>query len=200
MTWSLIALSVAISLYAFGEFRAGRARERFLFIPAAVQRGQNIPGMLLSRFSHGDGGHLAFNMITLFFFGPVVEGEFGPIAMLAIYLASEVGATALTFQRHRHDPRYRSLGASGAISGILFAAIVLQPTMGVYVFLIPIAIPAPLFALGYIVASVIGAKQRLGNVGHDAHIGGALVGFVMAALLLPEGLGRVVEAVRGLFG
>lgn len=199
-TWSLIAVSVAVSLYAFGEFKAGRAPQRFLFEPAQVLRGRNLQGLLLSRLSHADGAHLAFNMVTLYFFGPVVEGELGPFAMLVLYLASEVGATALTFQRHRHDPGYRSLGASGAISGVLFAAIVLRPTMGVTVFPIPFSIPAPLFAVGYVVGSAVAAKKRLGNVGHEAHLGGAITGFVVAAVLSPDGLGRLVDAARGLVG
>lgn len=199
VTGLLIAVSVAISLYAFGEFKAGRAPERFLFQPARVIRGRNLTGLLLSCFSHGDGAHLAFNMFTLFFFGPVVERVFGPLGMLALYVASEVGAVLLTLAGHRNDPGYRALGASGAISGILFAAIVVQPTMGVSIMFIPFAIPAPLFAVGYIAASVVGAKRRLGNVGHEAHIGGALIGFILAALMLPEGLGRIVGAVRALF-
>jgi membrane associated rhomboid family serine protease len=200
VTGLLIAVSVAISLYAFGEFKAGRAPERFLFEPAEVIHGRNLQGLLLSCFSHGDAAHLAFNMFTLAFFGPVIERELGPLLMLALYLASEAGAVLLTLERHRHDPGYRALGASGAISGVLFAAIVLQPTMGVGILFIPFAIPAPIFAVAYIAGSIVGARRRLGNVGHEAHIGGALTGFVMAALLLPEGLGRVFGAVRALLG
>ncbi len=198
ITGLLMAASVVTSVYAFGEFKAGRDPERFLFQPAQVMAGRNLQGMALSVFSHADTAHLAFNMFTLYFFGPVVEGEFGPRGMLAVYFASEVGALLLTMARHHHDGGYRSLGASGAISGVLFAAIVLQPTMGVYLYLIPFAIPAPLFALAYIAGSIVGAKQRLGNIGHEAHIGGAVMGFVMAALILPEGLSRLSDAVSAL--
>ena len=198
ITGLLMAASVVTSVYAFGEFKAGREPERFLFQPAQVMAGRNLQGMVLSSFSHADTAHLAFNMFTLYFFGPVVEAEFGPVGMLAVYFASELGAMLLTLQRHRHDVNYRSLGASGAISGVLFAAIVLQPTMGVYLYLIPFAIPAPIFAVAYIAGSIVGAKQRLGNIGHEAHIGGAVTGFVMAALLLPEGLGRLFDAISQL--
>ena len=198
VTGLLMAVSVVVSLYAFGEFKEGRAPERFLFQPAEVMAARNLQGMALSVFSHADTAHLAFNMFTLYFFGPVVEGEFGPRGMLAVYFAAEAGALLLTLARHHHDVDYRSLGASGAISGILFAAIVLQPTMGVYVYLIPIAIPAPVFAVAYIACSIVGAKKRLGNIGHEAHIGGAIMGFVLAVLLLPEGLSRLTDAISAL--
>ncbi|MFT7462921.1 MAG: membrane associated rhomboid family serine protease [Pseudohongiellaceae bacterium] len=198
VTGLLLALNVAISMYAFGEFKAGRASERFLFEPARVMRGENLQGLVLSNFSHADGGHLTFNMFTLFFFGPLVEAQLGPAGMLGVYLASAVGSTLLTLECHKKDPDYRALGASGAISGILFAAIVLVPTMGVSLILIPFAIPAPIFAVLYIGGSIMASKQRLGNIGHEAHIGGAVTGFIVAALLLPEGLGRLFSALRGL--
>jgi membrane associated rhomboid family serine protease len=137
-------------------------------------------------------------MITLFFFGPVVESALGPLAMLGLYLASELGATLLSLVSHYHDPTYRSLGASGAISGVLFAAIVLQPTMGVYVFFIPVAIPAPLFAVAYVAYSYFGARHRLGNIGHDAHLGGAVTGFLLAGWLAPDGYQRIYAAIQHL--
>lgn len=198
VTWLLIAASVAVSLRGFQALRTGRDSERFLFAPYEVAQGRQRLGALLAGFAHADGGHLAFNMVTLFFFGPVVEAAFGPLGMLAIYVGSELGGKLLTFEANKRDPGYRSLGASGAISGVLFAAIVVAPSMGVGVIFLPIAIPAPLFAVGYVVGSIVGAQRRLGNIGHHAHLGGALTGFVLAGLLLPEGMGRLAEAVRSL--
>ena len=200
VTLALIAVNVAVSLRAFREFTGGRAPQGYVLEPWQVVRGRNLRGLLLSQFSHADWGHLFFNMFTLYFFGPLVEGELGPLRMGELYFLSEVGAVLLTLERHRHDPGYRALGASGAISGILFAAIVLAPTMGVYVLFIPIAIPAPLFAVAYIAFSVVGARRRLGNVGHEAHIGGARTGFLLAAGMAPDGLRRLFDAVHRLLG
>jgi membrane associated rhomboid family serine protease len=202
VTTAFVAASVVVSLYAFSQSH-GRPDERFLFMPYQVSRGRNVSGMVLSQFSHADAAHLIFNLITLWFFGPVVEdrlGGLGPAGMLLIYVASAVGSTLLTWAIHRNDPGYRALGASGAITGVLFAAIVLDPGMGVYFSFVPIPIPAPIFAVAYIALSILAAQRGLGNVGHEAHIGGAVTGFVLAGMLSPyhfapllAGLSRMVH-------
>jgi len=200
VTLALVGVNLAVSLYAFSQFREGRATERFLFEPYEVRRGRNRLGLLLSEFSHADATHLIFNLITLYFFGPVIERALGPAQLLVCYVAAAVGSTLLTYGLHRHDPDYRALGASGAISGVLFGAIVLQPDMGVYLGLVPVAVPAPLYAVAYVALSIWGAHRRLGNVGHEAHLGGALAGFVVVARMSPWGLAPLVEATRDLLG
>ncbi|HEX5012298.1 MAG TPA: rhomboid family intramembrane serine protease [Planctomycetota bacterium] len=195
VTYLLMAASIVVSLYAFSQSQ-GRPDERFLFMPYQVSQGRNLSGMLLSQFSHGDSAHLIFNMLTLYFFGPVVESwqtGLGPAGLLAVYVAAAVGSTLLTFAIHRADPGYRALGASGAITGVLFAAIVLDPTMSVYFAIVPLPIPAPIFAVGYITLSLLAARRGVGNIGHEAHIGGAVTGFLLAGVLSPDGFGPVLS-------
>lgn len=200
VTLALVGVNLAVSLHAFAQWRAGAPRERWLFEPYEVSAGRNRLGLLLSEFSHADGAHLAFNLITLWFFGPVIEGDLGPAQMLVTYVAAAVGSTLLTWVVHRRDPDYRALGASGAISGVLFGAIVLQPQMGVYIGFIPVPVPAPLYAVAYVAVSLWGAHRRAGNVGHEAHLGGALTGLVVVARMSPWGLGPLLDAARRLSG
>jgi membrane associated rhomboid family serine protease len=200
VTFTLIGASVAVSLWAFSQFRDGRPTERFLFMPAAVREGQNLQGLLLSQLAHADWAHLAFNLITLFFFGPVVEQLLGPGQLLLIYALAGVGAALLTFAVHSRDPDYGALGASGSISGVLFAGIVLEPELSLYVMLVPIPIPAPVFAVAYLVVSIYAARRRIGNVGHEAHIGGAVTGFVLAGALSSAGYAPLLERLGRLLG
>ncbi len=200
VTLLLVALNVAVSLYAFSQARGGPPDERFLFQPAEVARGRNLGGMLLSQFSHADAAHILFNLVTLYVFGPVVEEWLGRMPLLLVYAASAAGATLLTLAAHRDDPAYRALGASGAISGVLFAAIVLEPDMSLYVSFVPVPIPAPLYAAAYVALSIWAARRRLGNIGHEAHLGGAVAGFVLAGRLSEAGFEPLLERVRGLLG
>ncbi len=198
VTVLLVGLNVAVSLYAFSRARDRRPSDEFLFMPAEVRRGRNLKGLLWSHFAHADGAHLLFNMITLWFFGPVVELGLGPLELVTIYVLAGVGATLATFVSHAGDPSYRALGASGSVSGVLFAAIVLQPDMSIALVILPIPIPAPLFAVAYILLSILAARRRLGNIGHEAHIGGAVTGFLLAGARF--GFGPVLERLSRLLG
>jgi membrane associated rhomboid family serine protease len=200
VTLLLVGVNVAVSLWAFNQARGGPPDERFLFQPAAVARGRNLGGMLLSQFAHADAAHILFNLFTLYLFGPVVEDWLGPAGLLLVYGASAAGATLLTQAVHARDPGYRALGASGAISGVLFAAIVLVPEMTLMALHLPVPIPAPLYAVIYVAVSIWAAQRRLGNVGHEAHLGGAATGFVLAGVLSPQGFTPLVERVRDLLG
>jgi membrane associated rhomboid family serine protease len=198
VTLLLVGLNVAFSLLAFRHYREGLPPDDVLFIPDEVRQGRNLGGLLRSHVSHADGAHLAFNMVTLFFFGPVVEAWLGPLSLLTIYVLAGVGSTLATFAVHRNDPGYRALGASGSVSGVLFAAIVLAPSMDLYVAFVPIPIPAPIFAVAYLALSFVAARRRLGNVGHEAHIGGALTGLLLAGARV--GFGPLLESFEGRFG
>jgi len=195
----LIGVNLVVSLLAFSAFRARDNPERFLFTPARVARGENISGMILSQFSHADLGHLIFNMLALYFFAPVVEHFLGVGGLLAIYALSGVAATFLTLIVHKNDARYRALGASGSISGVIFASIVLYPGMNLYLFFVPIPIPGPVFAVGYIAYSVVMARRQFGNIGHEAHIGGAVAGFLLAGMLSESGFTPLLRSFGDLF-
>lgn len=197
-TYALIALNVLISLWAFSALKQGGGRfKRFVFSPFEAAHGRNLPGIFLSHFSHADLWHLFFNMLTLYIFGRVVEGALG-IHMLTVYAASGLAATLLIFLLRRNNPDYRVLGASGSVTGILFAAIVLNPEMSVYFLVIPMPIPAPVFAVLYIAYSTFLLDRGVGNVSHEAHIGGAVTGFLLAGFLYPYHFGPLLERVHNL--
>ena len=197
LTYGLIGLNVAVSLWAFSVMRKSGPNRSYLFIPHEASKGRNLLGVLLANFSHADPWHLIFNMLTLYFFGPVVEQFLGP-HLLTVYGLSGLAALLLVFILRRNNPQYRVLGSSGSIVGILFAAIVLKPDMSVYFMVLPIPIPAPVFALIYIAYSTFLLDRDVGNVSHEAHIGGAVTGLLTAGLLSPMGFSQVAERIQRL--
>jgi len=186
-TYLLIAVNVVVSLIAFSRMNSGDGGRMFFFSPSDVAAGRNYEGMILSHFSHADGAHLLFNMVTLYSFGPVAEEGLGPMKWLLVYFVSGLLSTVVVYYRHRMDPNYRALGASDSVTGILFAAIVMAPGMHVLFFMIPFEIPAPVFAVAYILLSIFFMQRGRGNISHEAHLAGAFVGLVLGGLLGPQG-------------
>ena len=171
----------------------------FVFSPSEVSAGRNYPGMVLSHFAHADATHLLFNMLTLYSFGPVVEMGLGGLSMFVIYVSAGIFSTMFVYYRHRADPRYRALGASDSVTGIIFAAIVLLPQMSLYFFFVPVPIPAPLFAIAYIVISTYLMRREGGRISHEAHLAGAITGLLFAGLLAPEGFGPLLHRIQNFF-
>ncbi len=196
LTYLLIAINVAISLFGFSMMNRGAGSNLFLFSPYEVSRGRNYPGMFLSHFSHADGAHLLFNMVTLYFFGPVVEDGLGVQKMLIIYVIAGILSTVIVYYRHRTEPNYRALGASDSITGILFAAIVLQPETEIYFSFIPIPIPAPIFAVAYIVISTYLMRRGEGHISHEAHLAGAFAGLVLGGSLAAQGFDPLLQRIQ----
>lgn len=197
VTLLLIAVNVIVSLMGFRE-ADGPRRDDFVFIPSRVARGQNVKGMLLSHFSHADAGHLLVNMLGLYFFGPVLERGLGSVQLLLIYVIAAAAADAAIFTIRRNDRTFRVLGASGSIAGVLFAAIVLNPYMNVGLLFIPIPIPGPIFAVLYLLLSTYFMGQHGSRVCHEAHIGGAVAGALLGALLAPHGLTPLIQRITHL--
>jgi membrane associated rhomboid family serine protease len=197
LTYLLIGISVIVSFIGFSRMNTTQAR-MFFFSPNEVSEGRNYQGMILSHFAHADGSHLLFNMLTLYFFGPVVEFGLGELNMLLIYVCAGIFATVVVYYLHRADPTYRALGASDSVTGIVFAAIVLRPGMSVYFFILPVPIPAPLFAVGYIVLSTYFMRRGGGHISHEAHIAGAISGLLLAGLLAPLGFGPLLSRILSL--
>ena len=192
----LIVLNVLVSLFGFKAMRdgAGPGAEKFLFVPAQVARGENGLGMLLAHFSHGGLVHLLFNMLALFSFGDGVLRALGPGRFLLIYVVAGLGSDLVVFALRKDDPTYKCLGASGSVFGIMTAAVVLDPTTSIVMFLVPIPIPGPLFLVGYGVISVILiAQKRRDGISHEGHLGGALLGLAVTTLLAPRGLEPLVQ-------
>jgi len=192
----VIALNVVVSLFGFRAFRGTdpAAAGAFLFVPHEVARGRNAVGMLLAHFSHGSSLHLLFNMIALYSFSGTVLNAVGPLNYLLIYVAAGIGSDLVVFALHKDDPTYRCLGASGSVFGIMMAAVVVDPTTAIVFFLVPVPIPGPVFMLGYAVISIVLiARKHRGSISHEGHLGGAVVGLAVAALLAPQGLEPLVR-------
>jgi membrane associated rhomboid family serine protease len=187
LTYLLIGVNAIISYMAYRAFEQNDRIDRFLFRPFQLARGRNYPGVLLSNFSHANFFHFLFNMMTLYYFGPVVEAVGGLFGLLIVYVLSGVASTAYSFYRHKEEMAYQALGASGCISGVLLASTVIYPSMGIYFFFIPIAIPAPIFSVLYLLISYFFMENGGGNVAHDAHLGGALAGFILGGMIAPNG-------------
>ena len=178
LAYTLLIVTTLASLYAllvdesFGE--AG------LFSVGGVKTGQWWR-MVTPAFLHADLGHLLVNMVTLYFFGPAVEMFFGSAGLLVIYFGSQLAAQGYTLWRKRQDLTYQALGASGAVSGVVLAFCTVAPLAKLYLFF-AIPIPAFVFAIGYLAYSTL-AMGSGGRVAHEAHLGGAVGGLILAILL-----------------
>ena len=181
-TIGIIAANVLVSLRGFNE---QSFFERYKFGVGAIRAGQR-ERMLTSGFLHVDFSHLFLNMLTLYFFADVVINWFGPSKFLIIYFISLIAGSLLALFFHKDEPYYSAVGASGAVTGILYAAILLQPDMDLFIMFIPIPIPAYILGIAYMLYSIYGMKNRLGNIGHTAHFGGAVGGYVVTLLFRPE--------------
>jgi len=181
VTIVIIAANVIMSYKGFGDFNFF---EKYKFQIGPIQRGEKMR-MFSSGFLHADTQHLLFNMLTLYFFADVVIQLLSPLYFIIIYIGSLFLGSALSFYFHRNEYYYSAVGASGAVTGILYSAILLQPGMNLYMFFIPIPIPAYIFGIGYLLYSIYGMKNKVGNIGHDAHFGGAIGGFVITLILSP---------------
>ena len=179
VTIIIIAANAIISFKAFVDYGFF---EKYKFNVGAVRRGEQIR-MFSSGFLHVDNAHLFFNMFTLYFFADVVIAYLGSFKFLIIYLGSLLLGNLLSLYFHKDEYHYSAVGASGAVTGIIYSAILLQPDMSLYMFFIPIPIPAYIFGVGYLLYSIYGMKNSIGNIGHDAHFGGALGGYVITLIL-----------------
>lgn len=180
-TIAIIAANVLVSLKGFGD---QVFFDRYKFSIGGIKAGQK-ERTLTSGFLHVDISHLFFNMFTLFFFADVVISWFGPTTFLIIYFVSLLAGSLLALFFHKDEPFYSAVGASGAVTGILYAAILLQPDMQLGIMFIPIPLPAYVLGIGYLLYSIYGMKSRLGNIGHTAHFGGAIGGYATTLLFKP---------------
>lgn len=182
VTIVIIAANVLISYKGFNDFSFF---EKYKFNIGGLRRGEQIR-MFSSGFLHVDMQHLLFNMISLYFFSGLVILYLGIVGFLTVYIGSLLIGNFLSFYFHKNEYNYSAVGASGAVSGVIYAAILLRPDMSLYMFFIPIPIPAYIFGIGYLLYSIYGMKNRIGNIGHDAHFGGAVGGYLITLILMPS--------------
>jgi membrane associated rhomboid family serine protease len=194
---ALIIFAVTVIVSLVGLFAAPRLLERSLFRPYWFLRERQYATLITSGLVHADLPHLIFNMLTYWFFAFQLEGRIGPIAFGVLYLLGLMFSVTDTYRKHRNDPEYATLGASGAITAVLFASIVYFPDQKLFILPLPVPIPAPLFAVGYVLLTWYFARQNRGRINHDAHLGGAMIGLAFVLLTDPGAFSGFTRAVFG---
>jgi len=183
---ALVIFSGTIALSLMGLFVSPKIIERNLFRPYWLVRKKQYETIVTSGLVHADMMHLIFNMVTFYFFAFPLERIIGGTRFALLYLFGLLVSHAGTYYKQRNNPEYASLGASGAISAVLFAAIVYNPYQSLIILPIPVPIPAPLFAVGYLAYTWWASKHPHGRINHDAHLGGALAGLLFVAVTEPR--------------
>jgi len=196
ITLLLLIVNVVVSLYVL--HRRPQLLGRLAFRPERILRHGEIYRLFTAGFVHVNGAHLLVNMLTLYFFGPLMEYLLGTIGYLILYFGSDIAAHGLSLMLQHRNARYSAVGASGAISGVLFAFCLYAPFEMLYLFF-AIPIPAILFAIGFVAISMVAMRSRepgqLGGLAHEAHLGGALGGIVITLLLDPAALPRFLNQI-----
>lgn len=201
VTLTLLFANISISLWAM--YGNPVYMQKFSEWPYQIVYEKQYYQMFTSAFLHANFAHLFFNMFALFTFGSFLESFFinnfgnfeGSLYFFLIYFISLIFGSVLTVIFHYRNPQYVAVGASGAVSGIVFSYIIFFPESMLYVFFIPM--PAYLFAFLWIAFSIYGMKSKLGNIGHEAHLGGA-IGGVISTLILINGSMRILLSHFGL--
>lgn len=185
ITIVIIAITVVVSFLAFNSYVL---MNRFILWPPAVKRDHEYWRLITYGFVHADGQHLLFNMITLYFFGQIMErvyvNEIGEIGYALFYVGALVASILPTYAKNENNPDYRSLGASGAVSAVLFSFILINPWAMIGVFLFPV--PAILYAVLYIAYSIYMDRRGRGNINHSAHLWGAAYGVAFTLVMEPS--------------
>ena len=190
---AILILTLVISL--LGMYQVPDLINKFLFRPYYFLREKQYDTMIMSGFIHADLGHLLFNMITFYFFALPLERFLGTTRFVILYFVGLVISHACTWYKEKGNPQYASLGASGAISAVLFAYIVYFPTTTLFVIPFPVPIPAVLFAVGYVAWSWWASKHSRDRINHDAHLCGAISGVGFVAAIDPGAFSRLLSTL-----
>ncbi|OFX17055.1 MAG: hypothetical protein A2033_15755 [Bacteroidetes bacterium GWA2_31_9] len=187
MTYIIIAFT---SIVSFIALQNRVIFEKYLFNAYATIHHKQIYRIISHAFLHADFNHLLFNMLTLFFFGVYVEsvfkmyfGNLGISYYMLLYFLAIIFSTLPAIIKHRNNQFYNAVGASGAVSAVLFSYILFDPFGKIIIFFIPIGIPAFIFGPAYLLYSAYMGKKGIDNIGHDAHFWGAIFGFIFPLLL-----------------
>lgn len=206
ITYALIGITVLISLQAFYNHTM---KGQLLFYPFVMVRHKEWHRLISSGFIHANFMHLAVNMYVLYSFGRITEAYFkayfgvmGPILFLIMYVLAIPMASLYDLLKHKDHSYYTALGASGAVSAVLFSAILFAPSMKIgFLFLPPqLAQNAVVMGVLYLVYSHVMAKKQIDNIGHDAHFFGALFGFIFPILLKPQLFILFIHQLKSIFG
>lgn len=178
----LIGANVLFSLKGFNDrlFFSNNA-----FTISSILYHKEYKRLITSGFLHVDWAHLGFNMFALYSFGQLLLQLVGQWQFFIIYFVSLIGGGLLSLLINRHKDYYSAVGASGAVSGVIFSCIAIYPDVGIYLFFIPVEIPGWVFGPAFILISIYGMKRQSDNIGHEAHLGGAIIGMVTTIALMP---------------
>lgn len=192
ITYIIIAITCLVSYQAFNN---QELFEKLSFKPYKVVHNKEYYRLITNGFVHADWTHLFFNMLTLYFFGRTQEQIFtavnGEMSFILFYLLSIPASSLISLYQYKDDPRYSAIGASGAVNAILFSFILINPFSTIYAFFIPIK--AILFAILFLIYSSYMAKKNMDNIGHEAHISGAIFGVLFTILTLPNVINHFIS-------
>ncbi|TNJ34759.1 rhomboid family intramembrane serine protease [Arenimonas terrae] len=198
-TIAIVAVTALVSWLAFSRPAMLQA---LVLWPPAVTRDHQYHRFIGYGLVHADFMHLLMNMVTLYFFGRVMEGFYadylGPLGFLAFYTSALVVSALPSYLKHRHDPKYMTLGASGGVSAVLFAFILLRPWETIYLYFIPV--PAILFAVAYTGYSVYMNHRGGDRINHNAHLSGAAYGVLFTVLMEPKVIGHFLAELGNIGG
>jgi membrane associated rhomboid family serine protease len=178
-------LIVANFVFSYKGFTNSAFFDGYKFDVDRILINKDYKRLITSGFLHVGWTHLIFNMLSLYLFSGAIEGFLGGLKFLIIYFASLMGGDLLSLFVHRNHGDYNAVGASGAVCGIIFASIALFPGMGIGFFGLPFSIPGWLYGILYVLFSIYGIRSGKQNIGHDAHLGGALIGMMTALIMQP---------------
>ena len=181
---------VVTAIISYKGFTDTRFRNRLSFEVEKVLVYKEYKRLITSGFVHTGWLHLILNMLTLLVFSSAIEGYLGVLKFLLIYFGSLIGGNLLALFIHRNHGDYSSVGASGAVNGVIFASIALFPNMGIGFFLLPVSIPSWLYGLLFVGISIYAIRSKRDHVGHEAHLGGALTGMLIALIIEPAAMIR----------
>jgi membrane associated rhomboid family serine protease len=185
VVWFIVIATVILSYYGFNHLAW---RDRWLFVPYEINQGRRFSGIISHVFIHADWTHLLFNMLSLFAMGEFLASEkgIGPGPFLWLYFLGALASTLWPFARHKHQQHYASLGASGAVSAVVFASIMWNPQMQLYLMFIPFPIPAYIFGPLYLALEYYAMRRVSSNIANDSHLSGALFGVLYIVYLDPD--------------
>lgn len=196
LTVWIIGITVVVSWIAFDKNEWMR---KLIMNPYIVAREHEYYRFVTSGLLHGDFTHLLWNMISLYFFGTIVEryfgyifGAAGPYYFIGFYVLAVIVSDIPSFFKHRDHPGYNSLGASGGVSAIIFASIIFQPLQEICIYFI-FCLPGFLLGAGYVIWSYYKGRKANDNINHEAHLYGALFGILFCLVMIPASLPSFIE-------
>jgi membrane associated rhomboid family serine protease len=190
-----LLLIIANIIFSYKGFTNESFFEGYKFEVEKILVDKDYKRLITSGFLHINWTHLILNMISLVLFSASIESYLGSLPFLAIYFASLLGGDLLSLFIHRHHGDYSAVGASGAVCGVIFSFIALFPGSSIGFFFIPFPIPGWLYGLAYVLYSIYGIRSKKDNIGHDAHLGGALIGMLVALLMHPAAFTENTTAI-----